>query len=114
MPKKREKIEAATVAKTQIKLVFSNELPKGLNPNSVLSPKEMQAHFNYSIRTLGNYRTYYEQDQQIKVGPKWIRVGVKGIKYVVKDVIRSHEGLPWSEPYPQTFDSVNPSKNKND
>ena len=114
MPKRREKIQAATVEKTQIKLVFSNELPKGLNPNSVLSPKEMQTHFNYSVRTLGNYRTYYEEDQQIRVGPKWIRVGVKGIKYIVKDVIRCHEGLPWSEPYPQTFDSVNPSKNKND
>jgi len=97
-----------------IRLVFSSDLPEGLNPNSILTPKEMNKHFNYSVRTLGNYRTYYEQDTEIKVGPKWQRRGVKGIAYVVKDVIRAHEGLPWTEPYPATFASVNPSKKKKD
>jgi len=114
VPKPRNKIAPETEKKSEIKLVFSNDgLPEGLNPNSTLTPKEMKIHFNYSVRTLGNYRTYYEQDQEIKVGPKWIRRGVKGIAYIVKDVVRCHEGLPWSEPYPVTFSSVNPSKKKN-
>ena len=117
MPKPRrnniEAVKEEDIKGKDIKLVFSSELPKGLNPNSVLTPKEMKIHFNYSVRTLGNYRTYYEQDQEIKVGPKWIRRGVKGIAYIVKDVVRCHEGLPWSEPYPITFSSVNPSKKKN-
>ena len=117
MPKPRrnniEAVKEEDIKGKDIKLVFDNELPKGLYPHSVLTPKEMKKYFNYSVRTLGNYRTYYEQDQEIKVGPKWIRRGVKGIAYIVKDVVRYHEGLPWSEPYPATFNSVNPSKNKN-
>ena len=117
MPKPRrnniEAVKEEDIKGKDIKLIFDNELPKGLYPHSVLTPKEMKKYFNYSVRTLGNYRTYYEQDQEIKVGPKWIRRGVKGIAYIVKDVVRYHEGLPWSEPYPATFNSVNPSKNKN-
>ena len=108
--RRRQNITAATETETNIKLIFSNELPEGLNPNSVLTPKEMQKYFNYSVRTLGNYRTYYEEDQEVRVGPKWIRRGIKGIAYIVKDVIRSHEGLPWSEPYPATFSSVKRKK----
>jgi hypothetical protein len=108
-----EAVKEEDIKGKDIKLIFDNELPKGLYPHSVLTPKEMKKYFNYSVRTLGNYRTYYEQDQEIKVGPKWIRRGVKGIAYIVKDVVRYHEGLPWSEPYPATFNSVNPSKNKN-
>ena len=115
VPKPRNKIAPETEKKSEIKLVFSNDgLPEGLNPNSTLTPKEMKIFFNYSVRTLGNYRTYYEQDPEIRVGPKWQRHGVKIIKYIVKDVIRCHEGLQWSEPYPATFNSVNPSKNKKD
>ena len=117
MPKPRrnniEAVKEEDIKGRDIKLIFDNELPKGLYPHSVLTPKEMKKYFNYSVRTLGNYRTYYEQYQEIKVGPKWIRRGVKGIAYIVKDVVRYHEGLPWSEPYPATFNSVNPSKNKN-
>jgi len=111
----RNKIVPETEATNNVaQLVISNdELPKNLNPNSALRPYEMTKYFNYSQRTLGNYRTYYEQDQDIKVGPKWQRFGVKGIRYIVKDVLRCHAGLPWSEPYPVTFASVNPSKNKN-
>lgn len=116
MPKPlRNKIAPVTEVSNNIpQLVISNdELPKNLNPNSALKPCEMAKYFNYSVRTLGNYRTYYEEDQAIRVGPKWQRFGVKGIRYIVKDVLRCHAGLPWSEPYPVTFDSVNPSKNKN-
>lgn len=113
MPKpKRNNIKAVDKAEKtpEIKLVFNNELPEGLNPNSVLTPKQMNIYFNYSVRTLGNYRTYYSEDQEVRVGPKWQRRGVQTIVYIVKDVIRCHEGLPWSEPYPATFASVKPRK----
>lgn len=114
MPKpKKNNIKGVDKAEKtpEIKLVFNNELPQGLNPNSVLTPKQMNIYFNYSVRTLGNYRTYYSEDQEVRVGPKWQRRGVQTIVYLVKDVIRCHEGLPWSEPYPATFASVKPRKN---
>ena len=113
-PKKNKIIHSDKIEEPNIKLVFNNELPQGLNPNSVLTPKQMNLYFNYSVRTLGNYRTYYAQDQKTRVGPKWQRRGVQTIVYLVKDVIRCHEGLQWSEPYPATFASVKPSKKKKD
>ena len=111
-PKKNNIIHSDKIKEPNIKIVFNNELPQGLNPNSVLTPKQMNIYFNYSVRTLGNYRTYYEQDQKTRVGPKWQRRGVQTIVYIVKDVVRCHEGLPWSEPYPATYASVKPSKKK--
>ena len=44
------------------------------------------------------------------IGPRFLRYGIQGIKYLVSDIIRFHQGLPWSEPYPQQLDAVRPKK----
>ena len=104
-----------TIAPAKMQLVYTNDnLPKGLNVNSVLTEKEVSIHFNWKRRTLSNYRSYYQQSGgNIKVGPKWIRYGVKTIRYVVKDILRASAGLLWTEPYPEFYNPVNPKPKKN-
>lgn len=99
--------------KPNIQLVFTNDnLPKGLNINSVLSEKEVAHYFNWKARSLSNYRSYYNESGGLtRVGPKWIRYGIKTIRYVVKDILSTSAGLPWSEPYPAFY---KPRVKKND
>jgi len=100
---------------TVIPLVITNDnLPKGLNINSVLTAKEVEKYFNWKYRSLSNYRTYYQQSGgTVRLGPKWQRHGVKTIKYVVSDILRASAGLPWSEPYPELYKPINPKPKKN-
>ena len=88
-----------------IQLVFTNDnLPKGLNINSVLTEKEVAHYFNWKARSLSNYRGYYQDSGGItKVGPKWLRYGIKTIRYVVKDILRASTGSAWTEPFPELY-----------
>ena len=97
---------------TKIQLIYTNDnLPSGLNINSVLTEKEVSIHFNWKPRTLSNYRTYYQQSGGVtRVGPKWIRYGIKTIRYVVSDILRASAGLSWTEPYPDLYKPVKPTK----
>ena len=98
----------AAEAPRNIQLVYTNDnLPKGLNINSVLTEKEVSVYFNWKARTLSNYRGYYQTSGGVdKIGPKWIRYGVKTIRYVVKDILRASAGLPWTEPYPELYKPI--------
>ena len=99
------------INKKEIKLIFSNDgLPPGLHPNMALTAKLVHKHFGYSTSTLQNWRDYYNQDIDRRIGPRFLRYGIQGIKYLVLDIIRFHQGLPWSEPYPQQLDAVRPKK----
>lgn len=99
------------VNKREINLIFSNDgLPPGLNPNMALTAKMVQKHFGYSTSTLQNWRDYFNQDIERRIGPRFLRYGIQGIKYLVSDIIRFHQGLPWLEPYPQQLDAVRPKK----
>ena len=62
-----------TITPAKMQLVYTNDnLPKGLNVNSVLTEKEVSIHFNWKNRTLSNYRQYYQQSGgKIRVGPKF-------------------------------------------
>jgi hypothetical protein len=99
--------------KSIIKLVYTNDnLPNGLNINSVLCEAEVAKYFNWKARSLSNYRGYYKDSGGFtRVGPKWIRYGIKTIRYVVKDILRASAGLPWTEPYPEFY---KPKVTKND
>ena len=88
-----------------IQLVYTNDnLPNGLNVNSVLTRKEVAHYFNWKARSLANYCGYYQDSGGItKVGPKWIRYGIKTIRYVVKDILRASAGSAWTEPFPALY-----------
>ena len=103
-----------TITPAKMQLVYTNDnLPKGLNVNSVLTEKEVSIHFNWKNRTLSNYRQYYQQSGgKMRVGPKWIRYGVKTIRYVVKDILRASAGLLWTEPYPELYKPLNTKPKK--
>ena len=99
------------INKKEIKLIFSNDgLPEGLHPNMALTAKQVYKYFGYSTSTLQNWRDYYNQDKERRIGPRFLRYGIQGIKYLVSDIIRFHQGLPWLEPYPQQLDAVRPKK----
>jgi len=99
------------VNKREINLIFSNDgLPPGLHPNMALTAKMVQKYFGYSTSTLQNWRDYFNQDIERRIGPRFLRYGIQGIKYLVSDIIRFHQGLPWLEPYPQQLDAVRPKK----
>ena len=99
--------------KPTIQLVYTNDnLPKGLNINSVLSEKEVAHYFNWKARSLSNYRSYYNESGGLtRVGPKWLRFGIKTIRYVVKDILRASAGSVWTEPFPGFY---KPRVKKND
>ena len=111
---KPKETAAPTIAPKKMQLVYTNDnLPNGLNINSVLTQKEVARYFNWKQRTLANFIRYYQQSGgTVKFGPKWVRHGVKTIRYTVNDIIRASAGLPWTEPFPELYKPLNPKPKK--
>tara|TARA_R100000458_G_C8047008_1_gene95864 strand:- start:187 stop:483 length:297 start_codon:yes stop_codon:yes gene_type:complete len=69
--------------------------------DDMLSPIQVDEQYPqiYKLRTLERWRSIY-RDSGEKIGPQWIRVGIRVIKYKRIWIERDIQGLGWIEHTP--------------
>ena len=76
-------------------------MPKPRNPEDWLSPVQVDEQYPdiYKLRTLEKWRQIFKESGD-KIGPQWIRIGLRGIKYKRLWIERDIQGLGWIEHTP--------------